>query len=164
MKLTNKVFIVMGVSGSGKSTVGRLLAEKFSLEFYDADDYHPEANIRKMTSGKALNDDDRQGWLERLNELIVQHWQSGLVLACSALKEKYRRTLAMGLEAEPHWIYLDGTYEEILKRLSDRKEHYMPPTLLKSQFETLEEPDYAYRVSIRNTPGEIVSQIMKNIK
>ena len=164
MESNNKIYVVMGVSGSGKSTVGKLLAEDLGLLFYDADDYHPEANIKKMSSGKALNDLDRQGWLERLNQLIVLNQDDGLVLACSALKEKYRRRMVAGLEQEPNWIYLDGTYEEILARLQGRKAHFMPSALLRSQFETLEVPDYAFAVSIQGSPEQIVSEIFKRLK
>ena len=152
----------MGVSGSGKSTVGKLLAARLGLPFYDGDDYHPEANIRKMASGNPLNDDDRHGWLMRLNKLIDQEGSGGLVLACSALKEQYRRTISKGLAEEPVWIFLEGSFQQILSRLSQRKDHYMPSALLESQFETLEVPDYGLNINIENTPAEIVEMILKN--
>lgn len=154
----------MGVSGCGKSTVGKLLAKKLELPFYDADDYHPQENIDKMASGKPLNDQDRQGWLLRLHKLILDCESTGLVLACSALKEGYRRTMASGLKSEPTWIYLNGSYEEILNRLGARSEHFMPSTLLRSQFETLEVPDYAIVQSISKSPTEIVEELQPLIK
>lgn len=164
MQVNSNVYVVMGVSGSGKSTVGKLLAEKMELAFYDADDYHPQENIDKMASGKPLNDQDRQGWLLRLNELILNNEPEGLVLACSALKEAYRRTMASGLKKEPTWIYLSGSYEEILNRIRARSEHFMPSTLLKSQFETLEIPDYAIVQSINKAPSEIIEDLQNLIQ
>ena len=160
----HKIFVVIGVSGSGKSTVGKLLAESLDLEFFDADDYHPQENIDKMSSGRPLNDTDRQGWLLRLNELLLEHESTGLVLACSALKEAYRRTLASGLKREPTWIYLNGSFEEISNRLQVRSDHFMPTTLLKSQFETLEIPPYALDISISGSPADIVQEIQQRIK
>lgn len=152
----------MGVSGSGKSTVGQMLATRLGLPFYDGDDFHPEANIRKMASGNPLNDDDRLGWLLRLNELLHKEESGGLVLACSALKEKYRRTMAKGLDSEPVWIYLEGSFQQILSRLKERKDHFMPSALLKSQFETLEVPTYGLSINIAKTPAEIIEEIVNN--
>ncbi len=152
----------MGVSGSGKSTIGQMLASRLGLPFHDGDDYHPEKNIRKMASGNPLNDDDRLGWLLRLNELLRKEASSGLVLACSALKEKYRRTVANGLDNEPVWIYLEGSFDQILSRLEERKEHFMTSALLKSQFETLEVPTYGLSINIEKAPTEIIEEILNN--
>ena len=154
----------MGVSGSGKSTIGKLVADKLDLQFMDADDYHPPENIQKMASGLALNDEDRKGWLVRLNKLIKDAVPEGLVLACSALKESYRGILSKEIDLELAWIYLDGTFEEILNRLKNRKEHFMPPTLLKSQFDTLEIPDYGIRVDIKKSPEKIAEKILHKLK
>jgi len=134
------IFYVMGVSGCGKSTIGKLLANEFDMPFFDGDDYHPEANIEKMAAGSPLTDDDRQGWLQRLNALSVAHKNQGAVIACSALKDAYRKILSQNLAKQVEFIYLEGTLEEISGRLQQRKNHFMPAGLLQSQFETLETP------------------------
>ncbi len=151
--------IIMGVSGSGKSTIGKLLSQRIQLPFRDADDYHPEANIRKMAAGKPLEDQDRIAWLWQLNRLLRENQDTGLIMACSALKEDYRKILCDQVDIEFIWIYLKGSFEEILERLRARKEHFMPSTLLQSQFDTLEVPSYAVVVNIGQTPEEIVGQI-----
>ncbi|MGB5236568.1 MAG: gluconokinase [Flavobacteriaceae bacterium] len=159
-----EIIMVMGVSGSGKTTIGKLLGQKLGLEFYDADDYHPEANIRKMASGKPLTDKDRLGWLERLNKLILEREKQGMVLGCSALKESYRHVLANAVEIDIKWVYLDGSFEEILERMKGRKDHFMPPELLRSQFETLEVPTYAIAVPIDNSPETTVAYILEKLQ
>lgn len=164
MSKSGTVIIIMGVSGSGKSTVGKLVADKLDQHFYDADDYHPQENIQKMSSGLALNDEDRRGWLLKLNELISNASPGGLVLACSALKESYRRILSKGINQDLIWVYLDGTFEEILNRIKSRKEHFMPAALLRSQFDSLEIPAYAIRVDINLSPDKIAKQILEQIK
>ena len=161
---TKPIVIVMGVSGSGKSTVGISLASRLGIPFADGDDFHPEANIAKMAAGQPLNDKDRQGWLERLSIFIRRSDQTGVVLACSALKEKYRILLREDVEKKMIWVYLKGSYKEILERMQARSDHFMPSALLKSQFDTLEEPDYALKVSISKPPEEIVAEIMEKIK
>ena len=134
--------VVMGVSGSGKSTVGAALAQRLRVPFADADDFHPAANIAKMTAGQPLNDDDRYPWLEAIGEWLAQHCDSGGVMSCSALKRKYRDQLrrhCAGIE----FLHLEGTPEVIGKRQASRPGHFMPASLLASQFDTLEplEPD-----------------------
>ncbi|MBT2160978.1 gluconokinase [Zobellia barbeyronii] len=161
MKSKNPIIFVMGVSGSGKSTIGKLLAEELNLSFYDGDDYHPEANVKKMADGHPLDDDDRQGWLERLNLLAIEKSEDGAIIACSALKNKYRTILQNGIEEKLNFVYLQGTFEEIMGRLALRKNHFMPPELLHSQFNTLEVPEDAITVSIMHTPEKIVSKIIK---
>lgn len=156
--------MIMGVSGSGKSTIGKLLGQKLGLEFYDADDYHPEANILKMASGKPLNDKDRQGWLVRLNQLILKHEKQGLVMGCSALKENYRKILAHEVTKDIKWVYLEGNFEDILERMKGRKDHFMPAELLKSQFETLEVPSYALSVPIDGSPESTVAYILEHLE
>jgi len=163
MQSSKHILYVMGVSGSGKSTVGKRLAEKLGISFFDGDSYHPEANVQKMAHGHPLNDDDRKGWLERLNELAQEHVNQGAVIACSALKSKYRKLLRQGID-NVEFIYLDGSFELISKRLAERKGHFMPPDLLRSQFEALEIPDDAISVSIDAIPSEIVVDIMKKLK
>ncbi|GAB3878248.1 gluconokinase [Hymenobacter segetis] len=158
-------FIVMGVSGCGKTTVGEQLAQKLNLPFYDADDFHSPANIDKMAHGTPLTDDDRRDWLATLATKLGE-WEKagGAILACSALKEKYRTTL-QSESAEPlHWVFLDGPKELLLERMSGRKGHYMHSNMLDSQLATLERPEYALRLSITHTPEELVSQILDALK
>ena len=136
----------MGVSGSGKTTLGEALSAETKLPFYDGDDYHPIENIKKMSAGVPLDDSDRSGWLKRLNALAREHQGAGAVIACSAPKESYRKILQTGLN-NVVWIYLEGSYAGILERLANRTGHYMPSSLLKSQFQALEPPPYALKIS-----------------
>lgn len=158
------IVIVMGVSGCGKTTIARELSKRLKLPFFDADNYHPQENIDKMSSGKPLNDKDRASWLEILSSNL-QHWKAdkGAVLACSALKEKYRKTLSQNMK-EIHWVYLDGSYELIMNRINQRKGHYMSGKLLKSQFQALEIPQYGIHVDIAQSPEEIVDQIESDME
>jgi len=158
------VIILMGVSGCGKTTVGKILASDLNQSFYDADDFHPLENIQKMNSGIPLVDKNRLPWLEVLSNKI-QEWDSlgGAVLACSALKKEYRAILKSG-EANVVFVYLKGSKELIFSRINKRKEHYMPPALLDSQFEALEEPDNSIIVSIEGSPTEISDQIKTKLK
>ncbi|MGB5699627.1 gluconokinase [Muriicola sp.] len=157
------IFVIMGVSGCGKSTIGRMLADTLSLPFFDGDDYHPEKNIQKMSEGEPLNDEDRYSWLKALNTLALAHRNKGGVIACSALKESYRDILEKGVAPKPVWVYLEGSYEYILRRLTQRREHFMPSTLLRSQFDILEPPKNAIRVSVELEPSQIIKDILKNI-
>ncbi|NAS13394.1 gluconokinase [Poritiphilus flavus] len=160
MKTTDQaIFFLMGVSGCGKSTVGELLARRLDIPFFDGDDFHPESNIAKMSKGTPLKDEDRVGWLRRLNELAKSYSGSGAVIACSALKAHYRDMLMDSLKGRVHWIYLEGSFEEIEERLNARKGHFMPKGLLRSQFNALEVPDRAIHVPIKLTPEEIVLAI-----
>jgi gluconokinase len=154
------IVVVMGVTGAGKSTVGRLLAARFGAEFVDADDYHPPENVAKMRAGTPLTDTDRQPWLERLNALLRERAERGasVVLACSALKAAYRETLLAGLPAA-RAVYLRGSREVIAARLAARRGHYMDPGLLESQFATLEEPADAIVVEVSGTPEAIVATV-----
>ena len=154
----------MGVSGTGKTTIGKLLSSALHLPFYDGDDYHPEVNITKMASGKPLDDDDRLGWLVALNELLTSKNNTGAIVACSALKNAYRTILSKGLEESLHFVYLKGSFEEVKSRMERRKGHFMPLELLKSQFDTLEEPNNAITVSILGTPDEIVQEILDELQ
>ncbi|MCP4977589.1 MAG: gluconokinase [Maribacter sp.] len=157
-----QIYIIMGVSGCGKSTIGKLLANRLKVPFFDGDDFHPEANVQKMASGHPLTDLDRKDWLQKLNELALGHSLDGTVIACSALKEKYRIQLRQGLEAKMVFVYLKGSFEEIRSRLKERQGHYMPIELLKSQFETLEPPKSSIQVSINLSPKEMVAEILRN--
>lgn len=160
----SNTFIIMGVSGAGKSTIGEALSAAIHVPFFDADDYHPQANVDKMSRGEALNDDDRWPWLRRLAELLKQQeYKDGAILACSALKKSYRELLEYDLDAPPYWIYLDGSPELIAKRIAARSDHFMPVELLRSQFEALEIPEQAIRVSIDQPVSGIISDILGHL-
>ncbi len=154
----------MGVSGCGKSTIGKLLAQELDIPFFDGDDFHPESNIQKMSNGQALNDADRQGWLETLNDLAKQQLaKNSCVIVCSALKQKYRDTLSLNINAETNWVYLSGSFNQIFDRLNSREGHFMPSELLISQFETLEEPKDALKIDITLTPENIIKTIKSGL-
>ena len=158
-------FIVMGVSGSGKTSVGKSLAEHLGWDFYDADDFHPPANIEKMSNGMPLDDSDRVPWLATLHDLISSSLildRPG-VLACSALKESYRKRLLEG-NAGVQIVYLKGSYELIWSRMTRRKNHYMKADMLKSQFDALEEPADALTVDISLPVEEIVQVVLKQMR
>ena len=149
--------IVMGVSGSGKTTVGRALAVRLNATFLDADDFHPDANVAKMRAGIPLNDEDRAPWLATLNHELRTRCEQGecVVLACSALKIKYRTAISAEL-TQVHWIFLDGSFELIAARMRERPNHYMPESLLRSQFDALEQPEEANAISVELSPVEQV--------
>jgi gluconokinase len=189
----NKIIIIMGVAGCGKSTIGSMLAHELGWDFYDADDFHSEANRIKMAQNIPLTDEDRASWLDSLHSLIGQNIQNEkpIVLACSALKKSYRDILgnphnqhvaASGFTAKqsPHqdkevasgktpsqrhieFIYLRGTYEQIEARLLQRSGHFMSAKMLASQFDILEEPQDALTIDITHTPQEIISAIRKGL-
>lgn len=158
-----RIYIVMGVSGCGKSTIAPLLAEALSLPFFDGDNFHPPSNVAKMSARIPLTDEDRHGWLMALNRLAKEHQEKGAVIVCSALKKTHRLKLSEGLEKKMVWVFLKGTYELILSRLKSRKGHFMPPSLLTSQFKTLEIPETAITVSIENEPPVIVDEILEQL-
>jgi gluconokinase len=157
------VIVLMGVSGSGKTTVGRLLAEQLGWKYFEADDYHSGASVEKMRSGVPLDDDDRRPWLEALRELIRDclRRDESAVLACSALKESYREFLL--IDERVVLVYLKGHYEIIQRRLARRRGHYMNPNLLRSQFDALEEPAAAAHVDISPSPEEIVKEVRSRL-
>ena len=161
------VVIVMGVSGSGKSTIGALLASRLHWEFEDADWLHPAANIEKMHSGIPLTDEDRRPWLDAVAAWIDQCRDSGShgVMACSALKRRYRDVL-IGDRVDVRLVYLKGSEELIARRIAVRHEHFMPRSLLHSQFEALEEPgpdENPVVVAIEPRPQRIVAQILSTL-
>jgi 6-phosphogluconate dehydrogenase len=158
------VLFIMGVSGVGKSTIGKLLSQQLSIPFFDGDDYHPEKNVKKMAQGKALTDDDRYEWLVKLNELAKEQIkQNSCIIACSALKENYRDHLKKNIEANVKWIFLNGSFDQISDRLKQRKDHFMPSSLLKSQFDVLEDPIQALNIDIANSPTKIVEHIVSEL-
>jgi gluconokinase len=162
---TFRFFIVIGVSGSGKTSVGKALAKHLGWDFYDADDFHPPENVAKMAKAIPLTDSDRAPWLAALHELISSSLAQNRpgVLACSALKERYRQKLLAGNDGV-QLIYLKGSYDLIWSRMSARKDHYMKPHMLQSQFETLEEPANALTVDITPSVDEILEVILQNME
>jgi len=158
------IYVVMGVSGAGKTLIGKMLANKLGLPFFDGDDYHPEANVNKMASGEPLNDDDREPWLQELAR-NMKEWSThdGAVLACSALKEKYREILRPDSSADVCFIFLKGEKKLIAERLRARKGHFMPPGLLDTQFKALEEPADAITVEADSEPDDVVDEILKKL-
>jgi gluconokinase len=157
------IVILMGVSGSGKTTIGKSLAESLGWRFFDGDDFHPDANVTKMGKGIPLSDNDRQPWLNALRKLIKQLISKDVsaVIACSALKKVYREYLQDDMEAV-RFVYLKGDYELIRKRLDGRSSHYMKADLL-SQFDALQEPEGVLTVDISRDPGEIMKSIQKGL-
>ena len=157
------ILIVMGVAGCGKSTIGRQLADRLGWPFYDGDDFHPAANVEKMSQGQPLTDEDRSAWLNALVDLIGDHLRQNqsAVIACSALKQTYRAKLQVN--ASVRFVYLRGSYDLIEARLRQRAGHYMPPDLLASQFAALEEPQGVLTFDIRQPPGQIVAEIIRQL-
>jgi len=156
------VVIIFGVSGAGKTTLGRLLARKLRWAFYEADDFHSPANVERMHAGIPLTDEERWPWLESLRELIKQRLDAkeDAVLACSALKHAYRRFLRVNDQVK--FVYLRGDYALVANQVRKRKGHFMNPELLKSQFADLEEPRAAegiLTVDLGRTPRELVQEI-----
>lgn len=158
------IYIVMGVAGVGKTTIGLAIARRLDIVFEDADKYHSAANIEKMSHGIPLTDSDRIPWLEAMHRMLMGYQEGGFsaVLACSALKDSYRVMLGNGLPVT--WIYLKAPADVIRDRIEHRHGHYAKEDLLKSQFEALEEPADALIVDASRTPEEIVTDILKRIQ
>ncbi|WP_345772244.1 gluconokinase [Pseudomonas sp. KSR10] len=160
------IVIIMGVAGSGKTTIGEKLAARLGCGFSDADEFHSEANKRKMASGIALDDEDRRPWLQAMRDAIETRHEQGhdWVFACSALKRSYRQLLSGGHEGVV-WVYLDGSQALLLERLRRRSGHFFDPSLLCSQLQALEKPseEEAIRVDITHSPEQIVETIIERL-
>ncbi|MDM3848748.1 MAG: gluconokinase [Aphanizomenon gracile PMC627.10] len=153
------IILLMGVSGAGKTTIGKLLAASLNWEFSDADNFHTATNIEKMRLGIPLNDADRKLWLEDL-QAAIKNWlqeNKNVVLACSALKTNYRQVLI--IDSCIHLVYLKGSFDVIENRLKARQNHFMTEKLLKSQFDDLEEPDNCICVDVSEPPEVIVKKV-----
>ncbi len=163
--VAQKVIILMGVAGAGKTTIGQLLAEDLGWQFYDGDDFHPPANVEKMKQGIPLTDEDRAPWLDALRLLVWTLAQEGepAIVASSALKKAYREHI-LGHTENASFVYLRGDYDLIRERLEDRRMHFMRPDLLDSQFQALEEPEDSLVVDIRQNPKAIVSYIKEFLR
>ena len=160
--------VVMGVSGAGKSTVGKLIAARLDCPFRDADSFHPKANIAKMSRGEPLTDTDRWPWLEAIAAWIAEHRTAGTtcVVTCSALKRRYRDLVTDNQRDDVRLVYLKGDFALIEARLEARTGHFMPPGLLQSQFDALEEPgvnERAMTVSIEATPEDIAAHVVERL-
>jgi gluconokinase len=161
------ILVLMGVTASGKTTIGTRLAAAEHWAYAEGDDYHSTANKAKMHAGIPLTDEDRAPWLATLHEVLMGWHRSGTsgVMACSALKQSYRDTLSAGIpKAELHFVLLDVREPILAERLAGRKDHYMSPALLESQIATLEMPRDAIRVDAERPPDEVVREIMAAVR
>lgn len=158
------ILVVCGVSGAGKTTVGRMLAQRLDARFIDADDYHPPVNVDKMRRGEPLEDGDREPWLARLATLLddLRANGTGAVLACSALKRAHRERLGID-QQEIVSVFLEGRADLIKERISRRDHEFMPPELLASQFDALEAPVDGIRVSIESDPEVVLDSILRQL-
>jgi gluconokinase len=156
-----RILVLMGVSGSGKTTIGRLLSAKLGWPFYDADDFQPKDNLAKMAQGLPLNDRDRRPWLLAIHDLLagLAAKRGKAVVACSALKRDYRDLLCAGVPGVG-FVYLKGSFALLRERIERRQGHYFKAGLLGSQFEILEEPEDALEVEVDNPPEVIVDRIL----
>jgi len=162
--VNSRLYVVMGVSGSGKSVIGAALARELGVDFIEGDEYHPHENVKRMSLGIPLADDDRAGWLRALASRLreARDTETGLVLTCSALKRSYRDILRAGA-GDLRLIFLNGPPALIAVRLAGRHGHFMPPSLLQSQLATLEEPapdEHAWECDIRQSPQELVARLV----
>ena len=159
----SKVIILFGVSGSGKSLIGKKLAEDLKYEFIEGDEFHSNENIEKMNNNIPLNDNDREIWLKDINSEINRLKIKNIVVACSALKESYRQALINGVDGGIYWFCLKGNFDLIKKRLDSREVHFFKSDLLDSQFNTIEYPDYCKFIDITESPNIIVEKIKSKL-
>ena len=160
------LYVIMGVSGSGKSLIGAMFARALDVEFVEGDDLHPPDNVRRMAAGIPLTDDNRRGWLTKIAERLRDAKRAGLglVVSCSALKRIYRDLLRSVAAADLRFVYLAGSRELLAERLTNRRGHFMPPSLLESQLAILEEPspdEHAWVCDIRGAPDAIVADLVR---
>jgi gluconokinase len=160
------LYVIMGVSGSGKTTIGAQLARELDIEFVEGDDLHPPENVKRMAAGIPLTDDDRRGWLMAIAARLraAKRAGVGLVVSCSALKRSYRDLLRSVGDADVRFVYLAGRRALLAERLAKRRGHFMPPSLLESQLSILEEPspdERALACDIRDTPDTIVADLVR---
>lgn len=158
------IVLLMGTTGAGKTTIGRMLAKQLGWAFLDADDFHPRANIEKMKHGIPLTDTDRAPWLEAIHGELTRRSaaRENVLLACSALKQKYRDQLAAGVPMSV--VYLKGSYEEMRRHIVGRNGHFAGEAILAGQFADLEEPKDAIVVEVSRTPEEIVSELRRELQ
>jgi gluconokinase len=161
----NPLVVVMGVAGSGKTTVGQALARRLGVDYAEADAFHPDANVAKMAGGHALTDDDRASWLQAIGQWLADHEGTGGVASCSALRRRYRdivRTAAPSVR----FLHLDGDPRVVTQRVAERVDHFMPPSLVRSQLETLEPLDAdenGITLDFSATPDEIVTHFIATL-
>jgi len=158
------VIILMGVSGSGKTTIGNLLSKRTGFPFFDGDDFHPDANIKKMAGGTPLTDQDRMAWITQIADVINSAPAKQKILACSALNRFIRALIIKEIKESCYFVLLKGGYDLIKERMKKREKHYMKPGMLASQFEALEEPKRALIVGIEKPPDHICDTIHNTIK
>lgn len=158
------VAVLMGVSGVGKTTVGRAVARRLGWEFFDADDFHPEANVEKMRRGIPLTDEDRSGWLDELTSLIARLHREGrsAIVACSALKQKYRDRLRHGINGAVV-VYLRASNDIVEKRIRARPGHFFDAALLESQYDALEEPDDAFTIDATRPLAAVIDAVTSHL-
>lgn len=160
------IIIIAGVSGCGKTTVGTKVAERLKIDYFEADDFHPQSNIDKMAAGHPLNDHDRMPWLKAINRKIksCQGQNMSAVFTCSALKEMYRDLIEENLSAPVSWFFLQGSFETITERMKSRTDHFFKPEMLQSQFDALEAPARGIIINMETALDEQVNQICKLYK
>ena len=158
-----KIIILFGVSGSGKSLIGKKLSDNLSFKFIEGDNFHSTDNIKKMKSNISLNDIDREEWLMSINNELKNNLEKDIVIACSALKEDYRKKIINGINANIFWFCLKGEFRLIQERLKNRKNHFFQSDLLQSQFDIIEYPDYCNFINITESPQDIVKFIKHKI-
>lgn len=157
-------FILMGVAGSGKTTVGKHVAARLSLPFFEGDEFHPKENVDKMSSGIPLTDADRGPWIDSIVAALNKNDATDAIVACSALSEFVRNRLRTGLKRAPQFVWLSGDPELIEQRLQTRPQHYMKAGMLASQFAALQAPDTAHRIDIRKPVDQVVADVIDIIE